>query len=122
MTIQSNPTTDLASSVFRPSWVRYDGIMYKANNCFLIKASDGLDPVFVKLEEILVIGNSLVTFFVQECNVLYFEDHYHSYAVEVLPAKSVVYLESLHDCTVLHGYMINSITHVGLRYYFLSDL
>ena len=79
MIVQSNPTIDLALSVFRPSWVRYDGIMCKANNCFLIKACDGLDPVFVKL----VIGNSLVTFIVQVCNVLYFEDHYHSYAIEV---------------------------------------
>ena len=111
MIVQSNPTIDLALSVFRPSWVRYDGIMCKANNCFLIKACDGLDPVFVKLEEILVIGSSLVTFIVQGCNVLYFEDHYHSYAIEVSPAKSVVYLESLYDCSVLHGHMINSVMH-----------
>ena len=50
-------------------------------------------------------------FIVQECKVLYFEDHYHSYAVEILLAKSVVYLDM--D-------MINSIIYVGLKY-FLSD-
>lgn len=82
------PTIDLASSVFRPS---YDGIMNKA--CFLIKASDGLDPVFR--------GDFSYWVVVQECNVLYFEDHYHSYATELLPAKSV---ESLHDYTLLHGH------------------
>ena len=122
MIIQSNPTIDTASSVFRPSWACYEGILYKPNNCFLIKACDGLDPVFVKLVEILVIGNSLVTFIVQECKILYFEDHYHSYALELLPAKSIVYLEGLYDRTVLHGHTINSIVHVGLKYYFLSDL
>ena len=120
--LKSDPTIDLASSVFRPSWVRYEGILYKPNNCYLIKASDGLDPIFVKLNEILVIGNSLVVFIVQECKVLYFEDHYHSYAIEILPAKSVVYLENLYDRTVLHGHMINSIIYVGLKYYFLSDV
>ena len=36
-------------------------------NCFLIKACDGLHPVFVRLVEIVVIGNNLVTFIVQEC-------------------------------------------------------
>ena len=106
-------------SVFRPSWACYEGILYNPNNCFLIKACDGLDPVFVKLVEILVIGNSLVTFIVQECKILYFEDHCHSYALEVLLAKSVVYL---YDRTVLHGHIINSVVHVGLKYYFLSDL
>ena len=65
---------------------------------------------------------SLVVFIVQECKVLYFEDHYHSYAIEILPTKSVVYLENLYDRTVLHGHMINSIIYVGLKYYFLSDV
>ena len=44
------------------------------------------------------------------------------YALELLPAKSVVYLEGLYDRTVLHGHIINSIMHIGLKYYFLSDL
>ena len=52
---------------------------------FLIKESDGLDPKFVKLEEILVIGNCLITFIVDECKVLYFDDHYHAYAIELTP-------------------------------------
>ena len=43
----------------------------------------------------------------QECKVLYFEDHYHSYAIELLPTKSVMFLENLCDRTVLHGHMMN---------------
>ena len=116
--IQSIPTIDTASSVFCPSWACYEGILYKSNNCFLTKVCDGLDPVFV---EISVIGNKSscnINFIVQECKILYFEDHYHSYARELLPAKSVVYLEGLYDRTVLHGHTINSIVHVGLKYYF----
>ena len=37
--IRSNPTLDASSSVFRPSWVQYEGVLYKANNCFLIKTT-----------------------------------------------------------------------------------
>ena len=122
MLTESNSTIDLASTVFRPSWVRSDGIMYKANNCFLIESSDGLDPIFVKLEEILVIGNCLVTFIVRKCIVLYFEDHYHSYAIEILPTKSLVSLDSLYDHTVLHGHVINGVVYVALKHYFLSEL
>ena len=64
--LSSNPTVDKGSSVFRPSWVRHNGVIYKTNNCFLIKDSDGLDPKFVKVEEILVIGNCLLTFIVHD--------------------------------------------------------
>ena len=84
--LHSNPAVDTSSSVFRPSWVRYEGVVYKANNCYLIKESDGLDIRFVKLAEILVISNSLVTFVVHDCRVLYFDNHYHAYAVELTPS------------------------------------
>ena len=80
-----------------------EGFPKSGHTCFLIKACDGLDPVFVKLVEILVIGNSLVTFIVQECKILCFEDHCHLYALKVLPAKSVVYFEGLYDRTWVHN-------------------
>ena len=55
------PGVSLDSAVFRPTWVRREGVVYKANNCFLISGSDGLDPLFVKLDELLVIsGNTLL--------------------------------------------------------------
>ena len=113
----SNPTVDTGSAVFRPSWVRHNGVLYKANNCFLMKGSDGLDPKFVKLEEILVIGNCLLTFVVYECKVLYFDDHYHSYAIELTPNKSIVNADRLYDHNVYHGHKINSVVHISLKYY-----
>ena len=115
--LRSNPTLDASSSVFRPSWVLYERVLYKANNCFLIKESDGLDPKFVKLE---VIGNCLITFIVNECKVLYFDDHYHAYAIELTPNKSVLNADMLYDHNIYHGHKVNSIVHISLRYYFVS--
>ena len=87
---------------------------------FLIKESDGLDPKFVKLEEILVIGNCLITFIVNECKVLYFDDHYHAYAIELTPNKSILNADMLYDHNIYHGHKINSIVHISLKYYFVS--
>ena len=87
---------------------------------FLIKELDGLNPKFVKLEEILVIGNCLITFIVHECKVLYFDDHYCAYAIELTLNKSVLNADMLYDHNVYHGYKINSSVHISLRYYFVS--
>ena len=118
--VRSNPTVDTGSSVFRPSWVRHEGVLYKANNCFLIKDSDGLDPKFVTVEEILVIGSCLLVFIVHECKILYFDDHYHAYTIELTPNKSCVNADMLYDHNVYHGHKINSVVHISLKYYFVS--
>ena len=55
------PEISLTSTVFHPVWVVCDGIKYKADNCFLIRGSDGLDPNFVKLEELLIVGSNTLT-------------------------------------------------------------
>ena len=49
------PDMSVDCAIFRPSWVIYNCKTYKANNCFLIKGTDGLDPMFVRLVEVLVL-------------------------------------------------------------------
>ena len=88
--------------VFRPTWVRYQGIKCLANNCFLIKGSDGIDPIFVQLREILVIGGNLVTLVALDCRVLYFDDHFHSYVIEITPNKLIITMDNLYDPNVYH--------------------
>ena len=43
------PQLNMDASIFRPRWVRRNGILYQCNNAYLITASDGLDPVFSRL-------------------------------------------------------------------------
>lgn len=69
------------SSVFHPRWVRKDGITYK-DDVFLITGYDGLDPIFSQLDELLVVGGDLIVFIVHSCTTLFFDSHYHAYAVE----------------------------------------
>ena len=83
------------SMVFHPAWVQYQGIKYLANNCFLIKGSDGIDQLFVQLCKILVIGGNIVTFVVLDCRVLYFDDHFHSYVIEITPNKLIITMDNL---------------------------
>ena len=55
------------------------GVIKYVANCFLIKGSDDLNPIFVQLCEILVISSNRVALVVLDCNVLYyFDDHFHS--------------------------------------------
>lgn len=66
------PNVSLLSAVFRPVWVVRDGIKYKPDNCFLIGGTDGLDPKFLKLNELIVLGTNTLLFVVSECQVLLF--------------------------------------------------
>ena len=110
------PEVSLASTVFHPTWVKQDGIKYKADNCFLIYGCDGLDPKYVELDELLVVGSSTSLFVVRECQILYFDDHLYSYVIEVTANKLVV--SNLYDHNVYHAHTINKNIHIGLKYYF----
>ena len=103
-------------AIFRPSWVFYNHKTYKPNNCFLIKCTDGLDPMFVRLVELLVLHGSQIVFIVQECQVLYFDEHFHSYAIQLLPNKSAII--NLYDHYIYHSQKIGSVLYISLRYYF----
>ncbi len=105
------------ASIFHPHWVRKDGILYK-DNAFLVIGSDGLDPIFGQLNELLVIGGDMVIFIVFPCTTLYFDSHYHAYAVNVHSQRTLV--STLADPNVLHGRRVNHVVHVGLKYY-LAD-
>ena len=42
-----------------------------------------MDPIFGKLNELLVMCGNVPVFSVSLCKVLYFEDHYHAYVISV---------------------------------------
>lgn len=105
------------SSVFHPQWVRRDGILYK-DKAFLITGSDGLDPFFVQLDEILVLSGDLIVFCVYPCSTLYFDCHYHAFVVEIQTQRVLV--SDLADPNVLHGRKVNGQTYIGLKYFFVS--
>ena len=102
--------------IFRPTWVRKDGKTYKPNNCFLIKGTDGLDPVFVCVLELLVLHGSVLVFIAQEYTVLYFDEHFHSYVVQSTPCRSAI--ADLYDPNIYHTQKFNNSLFITLRYYF----
>ena len=99
---------------FRPQWVKKDGILYKSNNAYLIIGTDGLDPVFGHLDDILVAANHLIIFQVSLCRVLYFDDHYHAYVITVTSDQKLY--NKLLDYNVHHAHRLCSGTYLTLKY------
>ena len=103
------PEIDIKALVFRPTWIHKDGVLYKNNNAYLVIGSDGLDPLFGRLDELLVIGNNAV-FMVTKCNVLYFDSHYHAYVIKTGIEKS--FLCNISHKKVYHAHKLGD----GLLY------
>ena len=112
------PQINEETTIFHPKWVSRHGTLYKNNNVYVIIKSDGLDPVFGRLEELMVLGGNCVIFILSLCSVLFFDDHYHSYAISVTPQR--LFLSKLHDHKVYHGHKLkNGHTYITLKHYFL---
>ena len=106
------------ATLFCPKWVRRYGTLYKNNNTYLIIKSDGLDPIFGRLDELMVIGGDSVIVILSRCEVLFFDDHYHAYAVTVTSQR--LFLSKLLDHNIYHGHKLaNGYTYITLKYHFL---
>ena len=57
----------------------------------------------------------MIVSIVYPCETLYFDDHYHAYAVDVKPRREFV--SNLADPNVLHGRRVNQTMFVGLKYF-----
>ena len=90
------PQLSVASNVFRPICVRKNGTLYQTNYTYLITGFDGLDPQFLFLNELLVIGSDEIVVVVFICDVLYFDSQNHAYVIEVtsqqILGQSMIYL------------------------------
>ena len=80
---------------------------------------DGLDPIFGRLDELMVIGGDSVIFVLSWCEVLFFDDHYHAYAVTVTSQR--LFLSKLLDHNIYHGHKLaNGYTYTPLNITFCS--
>ena len=110
------PNLSLESTIFRPRWVEQNGITYQSNNAYLITGSDGLDPIFSRLDSLIVVGGDLVVFVTSQCEVLYFDSHFHSYVISVTSNQLLFTTQSLLDHNVYHGHKFKGLTYLTLRY------
>lgn len=112
------PQLSLEATVFHPTWVRRNGIQYQSNNTYLVTGSDGLDPVFSRLDDLMLIGGDMVVFVVSTCKVLYFDSHYHAYVTDVTSHKSL--FSNLLDPSVHHAHKLaDGFTYIALKHHFL---
>ena len=87
--IEHVPGVCMDTMVSRPNWVCRDVVTYKNSYAHVVVGHDGMDPVFVIIEELIVIGGDMVLFCVWNCNVHYFGDHYHAYVVDHTSQQSL---------------------------------
>ena len=116
--VQRNLFSSIDCKVFRPTWICDNGILYKCNNTYVIVGSDGLDPIFGQLDELLVVGGNMVIFIASICKVLYFNSRYHAYSFSVTAQKSA--FSSLYDHNVYHAHMLSDGLYITLKHYFMS--
>ena len=91
------PQMSCDSTIFHPTWVRKDGILYQANNTYLVTDLDGLDPIFSYLHEVLLVSSHVVVFVVSNCVTLHFDRHYHAYVIILTPKQLLITIDKLHD-------------------------
>lgn len=117
---QMYPQLCETSTLFRPRWVCKQSTTYRADNTFVITQSDGLDPIFGQVNDVLVIGGDFVLFVLSMCKVLHFDDHYHAYAISITACKQIVSLSALLDYNVYHAHKLSDgLSYISLKYYFL---
>ena len=101
--------------------MKKDGVLYKANNAYIIIDSDGLDPIFGCLDELFVIGGNMIIFSIMSCSVSHFDPHYHAYAVTCSSKQSFI-LSSL-DHNVYYGHTLaDGLTYIALKSFSLVSL
>ena len=96
------PDVSSDTTIFKPTWVRKHGRLFKNKDCYVIigPTIDG-EPQFGRLEEILVLASSLVLFVLCPCTSL-FDSHLHAYVVTLQANQVIRALDDLKDCSVYH--------------------
>ena len=91
-------STSGETQVSHPRWVKASGITIK-KNVFVIIGTDGFNPVFGKVVDILIIAG-IVILHVVRYTVEYFDDHFHAFVVCATSDSSCVRFDSLADNSV----------------------
>ena len=116
--IEQVPGVCMDTMVSRPNWVYRDGVTYKNNNAYVVIGHDGMDPMFAIIEELIVIGGDMVLFCVRNCNVRYFDDHYHAYVVDHTSQQSLTV--ELLDRNVYYAHvMSDNLSYITLNHSFM---
>lgn len=58
----------------------------------------------------------MIIFVLLVCSTLYFDDHFHSYAISVTSTKLLV--SDLYDIHVYHAHRLSDGLYIPLRYHF----
>lgn len=75
---------------------------------------------FRRIDYILVLPGELVLFVVMHCPVIYFDDHYNAYVIDVSSQRKLIQADSLLDPFVLHTHKLfdkSDTVFISLKFY-----
>lgn len=113
------PNVNHDTIISHPSWIQVNGVLYKQNNCYVITGSDGTDPTFARVVDIIVASPDVSLLKLQSYPVSYFDEHFHSY---VIYESSHVFLCLVHTIinishNVLHSRKLHGKLYLTLKHY-----
>ena len=81
--------------------------------------SDGTDPTFARVVDILVVGADLPVLQLQVCVVSYYDEHYHSYVICKTPHLFLSLVETVcNNCNnVLHSRTMHGNVYLTPKHY-----
>ena len=115
------PDVGFDTIIHRTSWVKVNGILYKPNNAYILCKISNKDLaeatfVFGCIEDIKIIGSTVVLFTVSVAESQYYDDHHHAFVVKRTSDRLVVLHDTLVDPTVLHSRNLAGNDYVNLKY------
>lgn len=96
---QAKPENLITSS----RWITVNGIKYSTNNCYLISSMSAGEPNFSKVEQIVTINLKEAYLIMSKCDVLYYDSHLLSYAVNHTESLCIISASNIEHPTVLHS-------------------
>lgn len=116
------PGLSIEAPFCRATWVKKDGLTFKKSNCYVIIGSARLNPIFGRVDDILMFHGDLCILFVTHFITDYFDDHFHAYVVRQSTDKSYISSNALREPCVLHVHACHSILYIYLKHYFHLEL
>jgi hypothetical protein len=95
--LQEHINVNLETTITRPSWIKYFGVLYNPSNAFAFKSSDGLDPILAQMLSVIVTGSDYPFLEILLCTTVYYDDHLLSYAINVTQNRELLQTSQLYD-------------------------
>ncbi len=117
--LKDHGISDPSAALCHTRWVSLDGVRYCANNNFVVIGAKNSMPVFGEITDIIC-HTDIVLFEIVVYDTVFFDSHFHSYAILATSRLAIHPVTSLKDPFVLHSRHIPSLSeylYISLKHH-----